>query len=105
MPHYAVLGTHPPNVCPIASKPARELAIQAYQQLPSLSKKLGVKVLQDLHLDPSHKAFMLFDAPSAEAVRDLLVQAGFMGFLELDLHLVTPIPDLMRQAERFPTVY
>jgi len=105
VPQYALIGTHPPNVCPMTNKAAREMAKKAYAQLPDLCKKLNVKVLLDIHLDPNHKAMMLFEAPNAEAVRDLVLMAGFGYFLELDFHLVTPIADLFKKADAMPTIY
>ncbi|MGA2681715.1 MAG: hypothetical protein ABSF44_07955 [Candidatus Bathyarchaeia archaeon] len=105
MPQYALIGTHPPNVCPMSNKAAREMAKKAYEQLPSLCKKLNVKLLLDLHLDPNHKAFMLFEAPSAEAVRDLVTMAGFLYFLDFDFHLVTPISEVLKLADKMPTIY
>ena len=105
MPQYAVIGTHPPNVCPMSNKAAREMAKKAYAQLPSLCQQLNVKVLLDIHLDPNHKSFMLFEAPTAEAVRDLLLKAGFGHFLDMNFHLVTPIPELLKLINDVPTIY
>ena len=89
----------------MSNKASREMAKKAYSQLPSLCKKLNVKVLLDLHLDPNHKAFMLFEAPNAEAVRDLVTMAGFVYFLDLNFHLVTPISDILKHVDEMPTIY
>jgi hypothetical protein len=105
MPQYAVIGGHEANGCPMASKGAREVAVKAYQQLDTLLKQKHVKLVQDLHLDPGHKAFMLFEAPSAEAVRDVLLYSGLASFLNLEFHLVTPIAELLPKAGEFPTYY
>jgi hypothetical protein len=105
MPQYALIGTHPPDVCPMSNKAAREMAKKAYAQLPSLCKKYNVKVLLDIHLDPNHKSFMLLEAPTAEAVRDLVLFAGFGYFLDFDFHLVSPIAELLKHADDFPTIY
>ncbi len=105
MAQYAILGRHEANGCPMASKGAREAAMKAYAALEELSHKHHVKLVQDLHLDPSHKAFMLFEAPSAEAVRDVLLMAGFGSYLDLELFLVTPIAELLPRAAQFPTFY
>lgn len=105
VPQYAAIGSHPPDDCPLTNKAVREFAKKAYAQLPTLAKQLDVKILLDIHLDPNHKAFMLFEAPNAEAVRDLLVRAGFSHFLELDFHLVTPIAEILKYADEMPTLY
>jgi hypothetical protein len=64
-----------------------------------------VKILLDIHLDPVHKAFMLFEAPNAEAVGDLLVISGFTHFLDFEFYLVTPIKELLVHADDMPTLF
>jgi hypothetical protein len=105
MPQYAVIGSHPPEDCPLTNKAVRAFAQKAYAQLPELLKKYNTKLLLDIHLDPSHKAFMLFEAPSAEAVRDILVFGGLTHFLDLEFHLVTPVSELLKHADEMPTLY
>ncbi len=105
MPQYAVIGGHPPDNCPMTSKTAREQATKTYAQLPALLQKLNVKLVLDVHLDPGHRAFMLFEAPNAEAVRDLLLTAGFGDFLDLDFYLVSPISELLKKVQAFPTIW
>jgi hypothetical protein len=105
MPQYAVLGSHPPDVCPLANKAVRAFVKKVYDKLPRLAKRYNVKILLDVHLDPGHKAFMLFEAPNAEAVRDLLVLAGFTHFLDLEFHLVTPINELLAHTDEMPTLF
>ena len=105
MPQYALIGSHPPNACPMASKAAREAAKHAYDTLEGLLKKKKAKLLMDIHLDPDHKSFMLFEAPDAETVRDIFVEAGFIYFLDAEMHLVSQISDLLKGADKFPTIY
>lgn len=105
MPQYAAIGSHPPDNCPMTNKAVRAFAKKTYAQLPELSKRYGVKVLSDIHLDPGHKAFMLFEAPSAEAVRDFLVMGGFTHFLDIEFYLVTPIKEILAHADEIPTLF
>ncbi len=106
MPQYAIVQSHPPGDCPISSKGARDWMNKVGPQVESVARKNGVKfVVPWLHLDPSHKGFMLLEAPSAEAVRDFLVQAGLFHFLNNELYLTTPIMDLLKSAQNIPTIY
>jgi len=105
MPQYAVIGTHEANGCPMTSKGAREVAMKAYSGMDAMLKAKRMKMVLDLHLDPNHKAFMLFDAPSAEVVRDFLLESGLGSVLDCNLHLVTPIPELLKKAGDLPTYY
>jgi hypothetical protein len=105
MPQYAVIASHPPDNCPLTNKAVREHFRQAWGQIPTIAAQHSVKVLTAIHLDPNHKGFILFEAPNAEAVRDFLVQAGFLHFLEIDFHLVTPLDALVQQMDNLPTIF
>ncbi len=77
-----------------------------FPQMESTAKKLVVRfVVPYIHLDPAHKGFMLLEAGNAEAVRDFLVQGGFFHILDSELYLVTPIAELLKQADKIPTIY
>ena len=89
----------------MTSKGAREAALKAYDGMEQMSKQKHIKMLSDLHLDPNHMTFMVFDAPSAEVVRDFLMESGMGSFLNLNLHLVTPISELLKKAGGMPTFY
>ena len=89
----------------MTSKGAREAATHAYANLDKMLAQKHAKLLLDIHLDPNHKAFMLFEAPSAEVVRDLVAESGLIAFLDMDFHLVTPIKELLKMAEKIPTIY
>jgi hypothetical protein len=105
MPEYAVLQSHPPDNCPMTNKAVREFVMKQFPKNPAIAKRLGVKVKMEIHLDPDHQAFILFEAPSAEAVRDYLAEAGYGHFSRLSFHMVTPIEELLKQADKMPTVY
>lgn len=105
MPQYAVIGRHEANGCPMTSKGAREAALKAYDGLGHLLQQKHAKLVLDLHLDPNHAAFMLFEAPSAETVRDILLESGIGTYLDLNMHLVTPIKELLPKAKGMPTIY
>ena len=105
MPQYATIGSHPAADCPLANKAVREFIKGMAPKWPELEKQLNVKSLTWLHLDTNHKSFQLFEAPTAEAVRDFLYQSGQAHFLELDFHLVTPIEELLGMMEQLPTMH
>lgn len=89
----------------MTSKGAREAAMKAYGGAEKMLQAKHIKLLLDLHLDPNHMAFMLFEAPSAEVVRDYLLQSGLGSFLDCNLHLVTPVPEMLKMAGDVPTFY
>lgn len=104
LPQYAILATHTPDMCPLSNKIVRETAKKAYEQLPGLCKKYNAKILLDISLNPNHLCFMLFEAPNVEAVRNIVMSAGFGYFMEMNIHLVTPIDELLKSMDEMPTI-
>ena len=105
MPQYAILQSHPPDNCPMANAKVRAHALEHLPHLDEKAKAKGITITLNVHLDPAHKALMVMEGPSAEAVRDLIFEAGFMQFTESELYLVTPLPELVAKVGEFPTVY
>lgn len=100
MPQYAIIADHTPLTCPGSSKSAEKHAMDALgNRMPKLMADLGVTIIQNLHLDPSHKTFILLEAPNAEAVRDVIFDSGFLQFNNIDFHLVTPIEELVQRTQ------
>ena len=102
---YGIFFSHPPNVCPISNKASREIAKRGISQLPKLSEKYRVKVTQYNHFDPEHLAVMMVEADNPESVRDMLMEGGFMHWCDLRIYPVTPIEDIMKQIDNFPSIY
>jgi hypothetical protein len=67
--------------------------------VPAQREKHGVKVLVGpLHLDPAHKVLVVSEAPSAEALRDYLMQSRLAELQEFELYLTTPLETLFQDA-------
>lgn len=105
MSQYAVLQSHPPDNCPMSSEKVRRHALAVLPQLEEKAKAKGIEITLNVHLDPAHRALMIFEAPSAEAVRDLVYEGGFVQFTDMEFFLVTPIPELVAKVDQFPTVF
>jgi hypothetical protein len=89
----------------MTNKAVRVFALKMLGKREAIAKKLKVKIVMELHLDPNHKAFLLLEAPTAEAVRDFLVLAGYMHYTENEFYLVTPVQELLKQVDQIPTIY
>ncbi|HWB67343.1 MAG TPA: hypothetical protein VG708_11015 [Mycobacteriales bacterium] len=105
MPQYAILQSHPPDTCPMSNAKVRKHALANLPQLDDKAKARGVEIALNVHLDPAHRALMVFDAPSAEAVRDLVFEVGLMQFTEMEFFMVTPLSELVARVDEFPTIY
>jgi hypothetical protein len=105
MPQYAILQSHPPNACPMANASVRAHALANLPHVDDKAKAKGITILTNVHLDPAHKALMIFDAPDAESVRDLMFEGGFVQFTDMEFFLVTPLPELVAKVGDYPTVF
>jgi len=75
-------------------------------QIETIAAQHGIKLLFPyVHLDPAHKGLLLLEAPTAETVRDFLVKGGFFHFLDHEFYMLTPVADLLKQAQNIPTIY
>ena len=88
---YAITVGHSPQDCPFVNKDALDSAKKLFAELLYLARKLNVKILIDAHLNPSHDVFILLEAPSKQAVKDLLLMTGIAALQKVIIHTVTPI--------------
>jgi hypothetical protein len=99
---YGLTMTHPPNICPIANKASREIAMSGWKQIPQLSMKHGVKMISFDHFDPEHLVIGIFEAENIESVRDFAMELGLMAWNELKLNPLTPVSDFMDHMDQAP---
>ena len=99
MPQYVVIGTHLHSHCPGANGAARQAWQQVFADVPRLREQHGITpVVGPLHLDPAHKVLTVAEAPSAEALRDYLMQSRLAELQELELYPTTPLEALLQNA-------
>lgn len=48
---------------------------------------------------------MMVEADNPESVRDMLMEGGFMHWCDLRIYPVTPIEDIMKHIDNFPSIY
>lgn len=99
---YGLTMTHPPNICPLANKASREIAVAGWKQIATASQKHGVKMISMDHCDPEHKVIGIFEAESIEAVRDFVMEIGLMAWNELKLNPLTPVSQFMDHMDEAP---
>jgi hypothetical protein len=89
----------------LTSERVRKFAMENLPHLEEKARAKGITIVSNDHLDPAHKAIMILDAPSAETARDLVMEAGFMHFTQMEFYMVTPVAELVAKADQFPTIY
>ena len=105
MPKYVVISNHPPMTCPSANATLRKRGEKLGEDVPKLLQKHGVKAEVIYHLDPGHKVLWIFDAPSAEVVRDMLYEGGFEQWNDFDFHMASTLEWVTKKVTELPTVW
>jgi hypothetical protein len=107
MPQYVILADHPPDICPTSNARSRARAIEGLgQDLAKLSEAAGVTFISGpLHLDPGHRTVAVVEAPSIEAVTQLVYDTGFSQWNTVEVFPTTPVADLMADIGTFPIVF
>ena len=107
MPKYAILAEHPASICPSSNARSRARALEGMgQQLPKLAKAAKVTFeVGPLHLDPGHRTIAVVDAPTVEAVSQLVMDTGLSQWNTVEVCPVTPIQELMARVNDFPIVF
>ncbi len=102
---YGIIGTHPPNVCPISNKASREAAKKTFGMMPNLAQKYKVKFVGQYHFDPKHLGIIIVEAENVESVRDMVTEAGMVHWVDLEIYPETPLDKWMGQIDKYPTIY
>ncbi len=99
MNRYLAELYHDPGISPAANAAARERARQTHAALPGLMAAKNVKLEAEYHLDPEHRAILIFEAPTIEAVRDVLVQSGFMQYCDGRIYPVSTLKEALERTK------
>lgn len=105
MPKYVVISNHPPNSCPSANKTLREVGNNLGKDISTMMEKHKVKPETVLHLDPGHKVLWILDAPSAEAVRDLLYDGGLDRWNDFEFHMASSLEEVTSRIQHLPPIW
>ena len=95
---YLVELWHEPGISPISNPRYRKMSERTHERMPALMAKRGIKMIGDYHLDPEHRAILIFEARSVEDVRDLLYESGFMGWCNGRIFPTTRLSEMHKLA-------
>lgn len=101
---YVVELWHDPGMSPLSNAGSRRIAKRTYDVLPGLMEARGMKMIGGYHLDPEHRAILIFEAKTVEDVRDVLYQSGFMHFCDGRIFPTTPLAEMHKWAVAQDTI-
>ena len=105
MPQYLVELWHAPHASPLSNAAVKQKAIDTHAALPVLMEAKGIRQTASYHLDPEHRAILIFEGPSVESVRDLLYESGFMHWCDGRVYPTTPLSELRKWSVGQSTIH
>ena len=96
--NYLIELWHEPGISPLGNLTYRKMAERTHKALPGLMEKRGMKVVGSYHLDPEHRAILIWQAKSVEDVRDVLYESGFMHYCDGRIYPTTPLGEMHKWA-------
>jgi hypothetical protein len=95
---YVVELWHEPGMSPLSNAASRRMSNHTHQVLPGLMEAREMKMVGAYHLDPEHRSILIFEAKTAEDVRDVLYESGFMHWCDGRIFPSTPLPEMHKWA-------
>ncbi|MBV9325888.1 MAG: hypothetical protein JO352_19130 [Chloroflexi bacterium] len=100
MPKYVVVASHDPSGCPGASAQMGELFGKLMANGPKIAAKYQVQAGEILHLGPSHRLMFMFEAPSADALNEYLIESRLADVQDVQLYFGEELHGLIEKTER-----
>jgi hypothetical protein len=69
-------------------------------EAPALATKHQVRAGEILHLGPSHRLMFMFEAPSADALNEYLIESRLEDVQDVELYFGEDLPGLIEKTER-----
>jgi uncharacterized protein with GYD domain len=101
---FVVVAEHSPESCPTSNKQIRDLMREVSQQIPDLTKKLGVEIITFRVLGPDHQFIAIVEAADIEAVRDFLMQSRMVQWNTTTVRATWSLDEALAKAEPLPTL-
>ena len=100
MSKYVVFATHAASHCPGASRQMGEVFQKLMADAPAIAAKHKVRPVEVLHLGPTHRLMFTFEAPTADAVNEYLLESRLEDVQDVELYFGEDLHALIEKAER-----
>jgi hypothetical protein len=100
MPKYIVFASHSPSHCPGASRQMGDIFQKLMAGAPAIAEKHQVRAGEVLHLGPSHRLMFAFEAPSADALNEYLIESRLADVQDVELYFGEELHGLIEKTQR-----
>src|SRR2546426_8056815 len=105
MTQFAVVATHPPQLCPSSNKEIRELMMEGAKQIPTLAEKLGVNIITLNVYGPEHEVLGVVEADDIETVRDFIIQSRLIQWNKVRVNPTWSMEEALAKVGELPTLF
>jgi len=100
MPKYVVFASHAPSHCPGANRQMSDIFMKIMSNAPAIAAKHQVKPGEILHLGPTHRLMFQFEAPSADALNEYLIESRLADVQDLELYFGEDLHALIEKTQQ-----
>jgi hypothetical protein len=103
-----MLADHSPEVCPASHAKSRARALEGLnpENAEKVAQSLGLEtVFGPVHLTPSHRTLVVFEAGSIEAVNSWVIETGLFQWNTVEVSAVTPVEEMMPIVLSSPIIF
>jgi len=105
VPHYLIVGQHPPDLCPSANETVRKLSQEGAGQIPTLAEKLGVELLATYVPMNNHMVFAAVEADDMSTVREFAFQSRLGQWNTIEIYQTSTLEEALTKVNELPTIY
>ncbi|MFI5266732.1 MAG: hypothetical protein ACHQ7M_05070 [Chloroflexota bacterium] len=100
MSKYVVFASHAPSQCPGASRQMGEVFQKLMADAPAIAAKHQVRAGEILHLGPSHRLMFTYEAPTADALNEYLIESRLADVQDLELYFGEELHGLIEKTQQ-----
>jgi len=98
--YTVVFASHAPSHCPGANRQMGDIFMKIMSNAPAIATKHQVRAGEVLHLGPSHRLLFAFEAPSADALNEYLIESRLADVQDLELYFGEEIHALIEKTQQ-----
>lgn len=100
MPKYIVFASHAPSQCPGANRQMGGVFQSLMTRAPEIAAKHQVRQGDVVHLGPAHRLMFSYEAPSADALNEFLIESRLADVQDLELYFGEDLHALIQKTEQ-----
>src|SRR5215212_8860754 len=105
MATFAVIGEHPPNLCPTSNAHTRQMLKEGASQIPQLAEQLGVDIVTLRVFGPDHIILAVVEADDIDSVRDFVFQSRLIQWNTTKIHATYSIEEAVGMSDELEAIF